>query len=56
MFWNARSRPEGGDIGIQLLNLLVELVNETLEFMDGWRNSGFIYLLGNGLRPRGAGV
>ena len=40
-FWNARSRPEGDDIGIQLLNLLVELHNEALEVMDGWRKLEF---------------
>ena len=39
--WNARSRPESDDIDIQLLNLLVGLVNETLEVMVGCRNLEF---------------
>ena len=40
-FCNARSRPEGDDIGIQLLNLPLGPVNEALEVMDNWRNLEF---------------
>ena len=48
--WNARSRPEGDDLGIQLLGLPAALLNETLDVMDGLTISSF-----NKLLLRGAG-